>query len=178
MDCSDTEHGSMCNGVFAPICEPEVCDIPRFPHSQDLVVGNGTIRKGTIGDEIIVEDHCLNKKMCCIQETRFTIHIYREFTSHFGEFALYDFYGALLLKSKKLECYHAPDEDSMVAIFHVAFDDDTSREVTVYANKETCESPAALYVYSAPLFHEEIRVGSKLLQGELNLYPDKMSHEH
>ena len=168
MDSCNNGHGSMCNGVFAPVCEPEVCDIPRFPHSQDLVVGNGTID----------EAKCSNDKESCLKGMRFTIHIYREFTENFGEFALFDCYGALIFKSKKLECYHSPNEDSMVAIFHVAFDDDTSREITVFGKKETCESPAALYVYSAPLYHEEIRLGSELLQGKLNIYKDSMQHEH
>ena len=54
----------------------------------------------------------------------------------------------------------------------------TSREFTVYAKNKDCNSPAAMYVYSAPLFGEEIRVGSELKQGELNIYPDMSSHEH
>lgn len=158
----------MCNGVFAPICEPEVCDIPRPPRRQDLVVGNGTI-----GENQITE-----VEMCHDKNYRFTIHIFREFTDHFGRFTLFNDQGAPLMKSDRLECYHAPTEDNMVAIFHVTLDDGTSREVTVYGKTNICDSPAALYVYSAPLYHEEINVGSDLLQGELKIYMDQMSHDH
>ncbi|WP_455715378.1 hypothetical protein [Anaerosporobacter sp.] len=188
----------MCSSVFGPICEPEVCDIPRFPHTQDLVIGNGTI----CGDQECsceeeetylykkidyqYSDRCLDDPdLCehgcyddCTQKYRFTIHIRREFTSHLGEFVLYDGLGKFIFRSEKLECYHAPTKDTMVAIFHVALADGASREITIYAKNNTCESPAALYVYSAPLFDTEIRVGSELLQGELTIFPDKFVQEH
>ena len=222
--CEEEDHSdNMCEGVFAPICEPEVCDIPRIPRKQNLVVGNGTICKDQIKveDENFIyesntkmnmdekeckdeeckdkeckekecedkeckdeecKDKCCDEKCCdtkcCGKKYRFTIHIYREFTSHFGKFTLYDNLGAPLMTSEKLECYHAPDELNMVALFHVTLDDNTSREVSIYAKQKSCHSPAAFYVYSAPLFHEEINVGSDLLQGELKIFKDQMSHEH
>lgn len=201
---SSSTSNSMCGSVFGPICEPEVCDIPRFPHTQDLVVGNGTIcgdqecsceevpdetsleeeitqRSETnrcIDDSDRCENGCQDEETDCTKQYRFTIHIRREFTTHLGEFALYDGLGKLIVRSEKLECYHSPTKDTMVAIFHVALDNGTSREVTIYAKNKICESPAALYVYSAPLFDAEIRVGSELLQGELNIFSDKVSQEH
>lgn len=184
-DCSSSStSNNMCNSVFGPICEPEVCDIPRFPHSQNLVVGNGTIcgdKECTCEEETIntlrCEKGCYDENTNCLKQYRFTIRIHREFTEHLGEFSLYDGLGKLIFSSKKLECYHAPSVDNMVAIFHVV-EDETSREVTIYAKNKNCESPAALYVYSAPLFDTEIKVGSELLQGELNIYPDNIGHDH
>lgn len=193
---SSSTSNNMCNSVFGPICEPEVCDIPRFPHSQDLVVGNGTIcgnqacfseetteentfdKKPDYECETDCEHGCYDEETDCLKQYRFTIHIYREFTAHLGEFVLYDGLGKLILSSNKLECYHAPTENNMVAIFHVVLEDGTSREIIIYAKNKTCESLAALYVYSAPLFDTEIKIGSALLQGELNIYPDKMGHDH
>ncbi len=197
-DCSNSStSNSMCNSVFGPICEPEVCDVPRFPHSADLVVGNGTIcgdnectceektvkaplyeRNNQENETKRCEKGCYDENTNCLKQYRFTIRIHREFTAHLGEFSLYDGLGKLLFSSKKLECYHAPTGDNMVAIFHVVLEDETSREVTIYAKNKNCESPAALYVYSAPLFETEIKVGSELLQGELNIYPDNIGHDH
>lgn len=36
-------HSDMCNGVFAPVCNPEVCHVPRIPYAQDLVIGMGFV---------------------------------------------------------------------------------------------------------------------------------------
>lgn len=182
-------HNSMCNGVFSPICEPEVCDIPRMPHFQDLVVGNGTI----VTSEKDIED---------IEHAyQFTIKIYREFMDYFGYFTLLDSAGDTIIESNQLECYHTKTTDKMVAIFHVLLEDDTSREVTVYAKPATTEhedptehkggcqpkdapdeddtpDEAALYVYSAPLFDEEIKIGSNLVDGEIKIFLDMMAEDH
>lgn len=162
-DCS---FDSMCHGVFAPICEPEVCDIPRILHYQDLVVGDGVITQNT------------NEIGYCKETYQFHIHIYRRFLSYFGEFTLWDSKGVIMVESDQLECFHTKSKDKMVAIFHVVYEDETSREVTVYAKPSSCKESASLYVYSAPLFHEEISIGSDLIQGKIEIFLDEAGHEH
>lgn len=162
----DGSSESMCHGVFAPICEPEVCDIPRMPHYQDLVVGDGIVGLRTEGIQP------------CKETYQFNIHVYRRFLSYFGEFTLWDSKGMVMVESEQLECYHTKSKDKMVAIFHVVYEDETSREITVYAKPSTCKEAASLYVYSAPLFHEEILIGSDLIQGKIEIFLDEAGHEH
>ncbi len=39
----DHSSSNMCNGVFAPVCAPEICNVPRIPHHEKLVEGRGCI---------------------------------------------------------------------------------------------------------------------------------------
>lgn len=43
----ENQFESMCNSVFKPACSPEVCNIPKVPYHQNLVIGRGKIRKYT-----------------------------------------------------------------------------------------------------------------------------------
>ena len=67
---------SMCNGVFEPICSPEVCNVPKIPYYQDLVIGEGKI----------MQCNCFGKPM----EITFRLHIYRELMDVFGKLELMD----------------------------------------------------------------------------------------
>ncbi|MBQ9012385.1 MAG: hypothetical protein IJ094_02285, partial [Bacilli bacterium] len=43
----ENQFESMCNSVFKPACSPEVCNIPKVPYHQNLVIGRGKRRKYT-----------------------------------------------------------------------------------------------------------------------------------
>ena len=90
---------NMCNGVFAPVCSPEVCDVPRIPYYQDLVTGSGFVKNSNENDsDFYVE---------------FNIHIYRELFDVFGKLKVIDEQGKTIIYSEQLEAYHAPSEGNM-----------------------------------------------------------------
>ncbi len=154
-----------CDGVFAPVCAPEVCDVPRIPYYQDLVVGEGYVKN--------------NMEKSFNSHVKFCIHIYRELFDVFGELMVLDECGETVIYSKKLECYHSPNEEKMVAIFH--FDDKHrghSKELSVYASTPTCKQAAKFYIYSAPLMDPAVCIGGVVECGTIKITESLVEHDH
>lgn len=155
----------MCNGVFAPVCSPEVCDVPKIPYYQDLMIGYGFVNRSCDDDSS--------------GEVRFQIKIYRKLLDVFGRLRVEDQYGNVLLVSEQLEAYHAATEEKMVAIFH--YDDpntESSRELTVYASTPTKKKEAKFYIYSAPLMDETICIGGTVKDGDIIIKQSEVELEH
>lgn len=155
----------MCNGVFAPVCSPEVCDVPRIPYYQDLVIGSGCVKQTN------EKDSCTNVK--------FQIRIYRELLDVFGKLKVVDDQGETIIYSERLEAYHAPSEKNMVAIFH--FDDpetESARELAVFASTPSCKREAMFYIYSAPLIGKEICIGGTVEDGTITIEESLVEQEH
>ncbi|BBF43677.1 hypothetical protein lbkm_2365 [Lachnospiraceae bacterium KM106-2] len=152
---------SMCNGVFKPVCEPEVCDVPRMSHYQDLAVGKGVIQLRN-SDKL-----------------SFKLNIYRIQEDIFGEFLIRDHYTKTHLYADRIECYHAMMEEKFVAIFHIDYgEDEPSRELAVYGTIGNCNEAPKLYVYSAPFGHNEVSIGGRLCSGFIEIYENQMEMGH
>lgn len=154
---------SMCNGVFKPVCSPEVCDVPKIPYSQDLVKGKG-----------FIED-----RNCCkdTRELIFKLHIYRELMDVFGELEIMEPNGNCVIYSDRLEAYHAPTEENIIAVFHyVDKNSKKSRELAVFAKTDTESSPAKFYIYSAPLNQQEIYLGGIVKNGFIKIEISDVQH--
>lgn len=154
-----------CNGVFAPVCSPEVCDVPRIPYEQTLTEGRGYIYN--------------RMSNCRCAKVEFRIKIYRRLFDVFGELRVEDEYGRTIIHSEKLEAYHSPTESAMVAIFH--YEDSMShreRELSVFASVETANQPAKMYMYSAPLFDAEVVLGGIVDCGMVKIEKSLVDHEH
>ena len=158
-----------CDGVFAPVCSPEVCYVPRIPYKQNLVVGHGFVESST---ESLMESSSDGY-------VKFHIYIYRELFDVFGKLTVEDCQGNRIIHSTKLECYHAATEEKMVAIFH--FDDPmtmSSKELSVYASPATCKQRAKFFVYSAPLFDRGICFGGPVKNGTIKIEKSLVEHMH
>ena len=154
-----------CNGVFAPVCSPEICDVPRIPYEQTLMEGRGYIKN--------------RKSMYGCAEVKFKMKVTRRMFDVFGELRVVDGKGRMIIHSEKMEAYHAPTEDAMVAIFH--YEDSMShqtRELSVFASVETDSQPAKMYMYSAPLFDGEVVFGGKVEDGMIRIEKSLVDDEH
>lgn len=154
-----------CNGVFAPVCSPEVCDVPRIPYEQILMEGRGYIKN--------------RKSKYGCAEVKFKIKVTRRLFDVFGELRVVDEKGRTIIHSEKMEAYHSPTEDAMVAIFH--YEDSKThraRELSVFASVETEDQPAKMYMYSAPLFDAEVVFGGKVEDGMIRIEKSLVDHEH
>lgn len=155
---------SMCNGVFSPVCAPMVCNIPRMPQYQDLVIGSGNFHSG----ELVTSDIL-----------SFRVHVYRMMHDYLGDVMIIDPITNRCLHSNTLVAYHAGTEEMFTAIFHMDSTDKTaSRELAVYGRIALSDTPAAFYVYSAPLTGGEIRAGGELVTGNIRIEADAMEMEH
>lgn len=153
---------SMCNGVFEPVCSPEVCNVPKIPYYQDLVIGKGKI----------MECNCFENNM----EIIFRLHIYRELMDVFGKLELMGPTGTSLMYSDRLEAYHAPTEDYIIAVFHYVYGNNKSREVVVFAKASQKRSNGKLYIYSAPIGADEINIGGKVINGSIEIEVSDVKH--
>lgn len=154
-----------CNGVFAPVCSPEVCDVPRIPYEQTLMEGRGYVKN--------------RKSKYGCAEVKFSIKVTRILFDVFGELRVVDEKGRTLIHSEKIEAYHSPTESAMVAIFH--YEDSMShrsRELSVFASVETAYQPAKMYMYSAPLFDAEVVLGGKVEDGMIRIEKSLVDHDH
>lgn len=154
-----------CNGVFAPVCSPQVCDVPRIPYEQTLMEGMGYI------------DNRMSSFGCA--KVQFKIRVYRRLYDVFGKLCVLDEYGRILIYSEQMEAYHSPKEDAMVAIFH--YEDSRShhaREISVYASVGTANQPAKFYMYSAPLSDDEVQFGGIVRSGMIKIEKSLVDHEH
>ena len=154
-----------CNGVFAPVCSPEVCDVPRIPYEQTLTEGRGYIYN--------------RMSNCRCDKVEFEIKVYRRLYDVFGELRVVDAMGRTIIHSEKMEAYHSPTESAMVAIFH--YEDSVThgaRELSVFASVETEHQPAKMYMYSAPLFDPEVQLGGNVECGMIKIEKSLVEHQH
>lgn len=151
---------SMCNGVFAPVCAPEVCNVPRIPHHQVLVKGHG-----------ILLDTKTQKEIC------FTIFVERIMQVYKGELELKSEESGIEVQADVLKFFESDGKTHMLAIFHdECKDQDITVTVTIHQEEE--EKSTQMFAYSAPMEIEVIDLGGKVVSGSINLYVDHNVHEH
>lgn len=148
---------SMCNGVFAPVCAPEVCNVPRIPHHEILVEGQGIILDEVSGEEIA-----------------FTMLIEREMQVYRGKLIMAGTSGSNI-NVEMLKYFEGDGEHFVLALFH---DMNPNRNIMLTIQQKHMEIPAQIYVYSSPLEVESLNLGGKVILGEIKIYADHNVHEH
>lgn len=163
----DHMSSSMCNGVFAPVCAPEVCNVPRIPHHEILVEGQG----------ILLDTHC-QQRIC------FNIFVEREMQVYRGGLELQDLKcGGISVKAYRLKFFESDGMSQMQAIF---YEGSTGRNIMVTVYKEEKEEekekkkkePTRIFIYSAPIGAEPINLGGKVIVGKIELHADHNVHGH
>lgn len=149
---------SMCSGVFALVCSPEVCNVPRAPHHEVLVEGQGTILDEESG-----------------REMTFTILIERTMQVYSGKFMLNDSNGSHLEVSELN--YFSQHEDHFALALFYDMSEHRHIMVTISKNHQVAMSEK-LYVYSSPAERLPMNLGGKLTSGEIEIYMDHNVHEH
>lgn len=178
---------SMCNGVFKPVCAPEVCNVPRIPHQETLVEGKG----------ILLDTDSR-------QGIDFNIFVEREMQVYRGSLELKGLKcDGIGVKAGRLKFFESDGMTHMQAIF---YEESTGRNimVTVYKGEEEEEEKeeeaeekeekekgkgkkgcqgheqeiTQLFIYSAPIGAEPINLGGKVVGGKIELYADHNVHEH
>ena len=148
---------SMCNGVFEPVCAPEVCNVPRIPHHEILVEGQGIILDEVSGEEIA-----------------FTMLIEREMQVYRGKLIMAGTSGSNI-NVAMLKYFEGDGEHFVLALFH---DMNPERNIMLTIQQKHMETPAQIYVYSSPLEAESLNLGGKVISGEIKIYADHNVYEH
>ncbi|WP_410495214.1 hypothetical protein QTL86_14145 [Cellulosilyticum sp. ST5] len=177
---------SMCNGVFAPVCAPEVCNVPRIPHHEVLVDGQG-----------ILLDTQSQKEIC------FTIFVEREMQVYKGELELQDIGKEIKVRADVLKFFESNGKTHMLAIFH---EEASTRDIviTVYQEEQSEqekekekekeqghqveqgnqrhpgheERSTQIFIYSTSVQAGATNLGGALIAGDIKLYIDHNVHEH
>ena len=171
---------SMCNGVFESVCAPEVCNVPRIPHHEVLVDGQG-----------ILLDIQSQKEIC------FTIFVEREMQVYKGEFELQDIGKEIKVRADVLKLFESDGKTHMLAIFH---EEATTRDsvITVYQEEKSEEvqeqghqveqgdqrhpgheeGSTQIFIYSTSMQAGATNLGGSLIAGDIKLYVDHNVHEH
>ena len=147
---------NMCNGVFGPVCAPEICNVPRIPHQQTLVAGQGILIDTEGGQKI-----------------EFNIFIEREMQVYRGELKLQDKEKGINICADVLKYYEGHEETHILAIFQEA---DTEQDITISIHKG--EKQTLFFAYSTSLHPEILDLRGKLVLGKINIYADHNVHEH
>ena len=187
----DHSSSNMCNGVFKPVCAPEICDVPRIPHHEKLVEGKGSILDNVSGQRIT-----------------FNILVEREMQVYKGVFEAQDTGGGMAIKARILKFFEGDGKTYMLAIF---YEETTDRDiiVTVYkgdkgdegeqghqehqkhkkhkkhkkhqkhqGHPEHDQEATQVFIYSTSREATLINLGGKLVAGDIKLYVDHNVHEH
>lgn len=172
----DHSSSNMCNGVFAPVCAPEICNVPRIPHHQKLVEGEGCIVDNESQQRII-----------------FTILVEREMQVYKGIFKARDTKDSMTINARGLKFFEGDGKTYMLAIF---YEEMTDRDiiVTVYKvdeghqeHQEYQEHPehprhdqeaTQVFIYNTSREAKLINLGGELVAGDIKLYVDHNVHEH
>ena len=150
---------SMCNGVFAPVCAPEVCNVPRIPHHEILVEGQGIILDAESGEQMA-----------------FIILVEREMQVYRGKLIIAGNKGNMgIINASMLKYFEGDGENHVLALFHEMNPD---RNIMLTIQQKHMEMPAQIYVYSSPLEANPLKLGGEVVSGEVKIYEDHNVHEH
>lgn len=165
---------SMCNGVFAPVCAPEICNVPRIPHHEILVKGQ----------DVLLD-------MGGPQKIYFNILVEREMQVYRGNLELKDLKcDGISIKADGLKFFESDGMARMQVIFH---EKSTGRNimVTVYKGKKEDEGKeehqkhqgheqelTQVFIYSASSEADLINLSGKVVSGKIELYADHNVHGH
>ena len=169
----DHSSSDMCNGVFKPVCAPEICNVPRIPHHEKLVEGKGSILDNVSGQRIT-----------------FNILVEREMQVYKGVFKAQDAGDGMTIKARILKFFEGDGKTYMLAIF---YEEMTDRDiiVTVYKgdegeqghqehqeHPEHAQEATQVFIYSTSREATLINLGGELVAGDIKLYVDHNVHEH
>lgn len=148
----------MCHGVFAPVCAPEICNVPRIPHQEILVTGRG-ILLDTISHENI----------------HFNLLIERIMQVYKGQLYLQSPSFTINLATSVLKFFETDGHLHMSALF---YDENSQRNISVTLHQNHLPQQPQLYIDSTSNPAELIHIQGTLISGSTNLYTDHHVHGH
>lgn len=149
---------NMCNGVFAPVCAPEICNVPRMPHHEKLVKGEGHIQDN--------ENH---------QKIYFKTLVEREMQVYKGVFQLEDLEAGIEINADSLKFFESDGKTYMLALFH---EKSTGKDMLVKVYQEEEQEAAQFIIYMIASEGEPISIVGALVEGSIKFYMDHNGHEH
>nr|WP_302598832.1 hypothetical protein [uncultured Cellulosilyticum sp.] len=150
---------SMCNGVFSPVCAPEVCNVPRMSHHETLIEGGGTILDRRSGTRM-----------------NFTVLIEREMQVYKGKIQLTsEINGITMVNVEALKYFEGDGEHYGVALFK---EDGSTQSILFTLQHQHVDKGAQIYVYATDLQGAPINIEGEVIAGELKFYKDHNVHEH
>lgn len=149
---------NMCNGVFAPVCAPEICNVPRIPHHEILVTGEGIILDTTSGENI-----------------SFNLLIERFMQVYKGKLSLQSPSLNIIIPSQILKFFETDGHLHMSALF---YEESTHRNIFVTLHQSHMSLPTQLFIDSTSDVNNLIHIQASLVSGTTHLYADHNVHEH
>lgn len=149
---------NMCNGVFAPVCAPEICNVPRIPHHEILAEGQG----------ILLDD---TTKM----DIQFNIFVERVMQVYKGKFEFQDPPNSINLNMSELKFFESDGYTHLVALFH---NPTTHQNTTVTLYQDSMLKSTHLFIHSTSIMTQPINLSGLVTSGTLHLYPDHNVHDH
>ena len=150
--------GSMCNGVFAPVCAPEICNVPRIPHHETLVTGHGilldTISQQNINFNLLIER---------------TMQVYKGYLYLNGPSLFID------LSNSILKLFESDGQHSMTAVF---YDESTNRNMIVTLHQDHMTHTSQLLIYSSSNLTDLIHIQGNVIFGDTYIAMDHNVHAH
>lgn len=149
---------NMCNGVFAPVCAPEICNVPRIPHYQILVTGEGIVLDTDSGQNI-----------------SFNLLIERFMQVYKGQLFLQAPSFNIIIPSQNLKFFETDGHLHMSVLF---YEESTQRNILVTLHQSHMSMPTQLFIYSVSNMDSLIHIQGNLVSGTTNLYADSNVHAH
>lgn len=149
---------SMCNGVFAPVCSPEICNVPRIPLHETLVIGEGILLDTINGQNI-----------------NFSLLIERTMQVYKGQLYLQSPLFTINLPSHALKFFETDGHLYMSALF---YDDMMKRNIFVTIHQDHHLQATQFFIDSTSTITELIHIQGSLVSGTVNIYTDHNVHDH
>ena len=148
---------NMCNGVFSPVCAPEICNVPRAPHHEILAEGQGILLNSITNQPI-----------------RFNIFIERTMQIYKGIFELYDSLGNLNIQANELKFFESNGNSYLFALFY----EESTNNITVTIHQNHMLHSTQIFINSASLMTDLINLTETVISGNIKLYADHNVHAH
>ena len=147
-----------CNGVFAPVCAPEICNVPRIPHHETLVTGEGVLLDMTSGQNI-----------------SFSLLIERTMQVYQGHLYMQGSTFYIHIDKSTLKLFESDGHLHMSALF---YEESTQRNIFVTLHQDHHSHTSHLFIDSTSTMAELIHIEGHLISGSTNIYTDHNVHEH
>lgn len=149
---------NMCNGVFAPVCAPEICNVPRIPHHEKLVEGEGRIQDNYSQQNIY-----------------FKMLVEREMQVYKGVFKLEGVEAGIEMKAEVLKFFESDGKTYMLALLH---EKSTGKDMMVKVYQNEGQAAAQFFIYMIASEGEPTSIVGALVEGSIKFYVDHNGHEH
>lgn len=149
---------NMCNGVFAPVCAPEVCNVPRIPHQETLAEGQGIFLDDTTRVPITLN-----------------LFVERIMQTYRGKLEFQNPTTSTHLIMDDLKFFESDGSTHLIALFH---NSTTNSDTMLTLYQDPTHHTTKLFLYSISMTQQVTSYSGMLTSGMIHLYPDHNVHDH